>query len=88
MKKIFLSLRVFNGYLQNNERQIPQYLIFRCGMTQLTFSIFKLRRTFKLQQELLKAERNHDEVDRINYKNKKNEWLEYVKFDDLCCAFS
>ena len=24
------SLRVFNGYIQNSKKQIPEYLIFRC----------------------------------------------------------
>ena len=33
------SLRVSNGYIQNNKKLIPQYLIFRCGMTHLNYSI-------------------------------------------------
>ena len=31
---------------------------------------------------------NHDEVDGVNYKNKMNEWLPYVKNDVFCTAFS
>ena len=31
---------------------------------------------------------NHDEVDGYNYKDKKGEWLDYVKHDVLCTAFS
>ena len=31
---------------------------------------------------------NHDEVDGNNYKDKKDEWLPYVKNDVLCTAFS
>ena len=31
---------------------------------------------------------NHDEIDANNYKNKKDEWLDYVKNDVLCTAFS
>ena len=31
--KGIISLKVFDGYIQNNEKQTPQYLIFRCGMT-------------------------------------------------------
>ena len=31
---------------------------------------------------------NHDEVDGNNYKDKKHEWLDYVKQDVLCTAFS
>ena len=32
-----LELKVFNGYIQNNKTQIPQYLNFRCGMTHLNY---------------------------------------------------
>ena len=31
---------------------------------------------------------DHDEVDYDNYKDKKDEWLPYVKNDVLCTAFS
>ena len=31
--KDIISLRVFNGYIQNKKTQILQYPIFRCGMT-------------------------------------------------------
>ena len=48
----------------------------------------KLAKTFRLQKELLKTEENHDEVDGNNYKDKKDEWLPYVKNDILCTAFS
>ena len=48
----------------------------------------KLGRTFKLQKELLKTEMNHDEVDGDNYRDKKDEWLDYVRQDVLCTAFS
>ena len=44
------SLRVLNGYLQNGKRQIPQYLVFRYGMTHLNYSLKKLGKTFKLQR--------------------------------------
>ena len=43
--------------------------------------------TFKLQNELLKTEMNHDEVDGNNYKDKKDEWLDNVKQDVLYAAF-
>ena len=39
--KGIISSRVFNGYIQNGRRQIPQYLIFRCGMTHLNYSLKK-----------------------------------------------
>ena len=31
---------------------------------------------------------DHDEVDYDNYKDKKDEWLPYVKNDVLCTTFS
>ena len=67
------ELKVFNVYIEKNKTQIPQYLHFRCGMTHLNYSLKKLRKTFKLQKELLKTEMNHDEVDVNNYRDKINE---------------
>ena len=57
-------------------------------MTQLNYSLKKLGRTFKLQEELLKTETNHDEVYSDIWKTKKSEWLDYVKNDVLYTAFS
>ena len=57
-------------------------------MTHLNYSLKKLGKTFKLQKQLLKTEKNHDETDYNNYKNKIKEWLPYVKNDVLCTAFS
>ena len=57
---------------------MPHYVYFRCGMTHLNYSSMKLGRTFKLQKELLKSEMNHDEIDENNYKDKMDEWLDYV----------
>ena len=58
-----------------------------------TFTLFveKIRtlgRTFRLQKEILETEVNHDEVDCKKYKDKKNEWLDYVKGYVLCTAFN
>ena len=86
--KGIISMKIFNGYIEKNKKQIPQYLIFRCGMTHLNYSLKKLGKTFKLQKELLKTEMNHDEIDGNNYKDKIDEWLAYVKNDVLCTAFS
>ena len=61
---------------------------FKCGMTHLNYSLKKLSKTFKLQKELSKTEMNDDEVDGDNYRDKRNEWLPYVKNDVLCTAFS
>ena len=57
-------------------------------MTHVTYSLKKLGRTFKLQKKILKTEMNHDEVDGENYSDKKDEWLDNVKQDVLCTAFS
>ena len=81
-------LKVFNGYIQNNKKQIPQYLIFRCGMTHLNYSLKKLGKTFKLQKELLKTEMNHEQTDETIWRDKKDEWVDYLKKDVLCNAFS
>ena len=43
-------------------------------MTHLNYSLKKLGKTFILQKELLKTERNRDENDGNNYKDKKHEW--------------
>ena len=86
--KGIISSRVFNGYINNGKKQIPQYLIFRCGMTHLIYSLKKLGKTFKLPKELLETEMNHDDVDSDNYKGKKDTWLPYVKNDVLCTAYS
>ena len=74
--------------LRKNKKQVPHYLHFRCGMTQLNYSLKKLGKTFKLPKELLKTEMNHDEIDETNGRNKEDEWLPYVKNDVLCTAYS
>ena len=86
--KGIIELKVFNGLIHKNNKQIPQYLHFRCGMTHLNNSIKKLGKTLKLPKELLKTEMNHDDIDGDNYKDKKDIWLPYVKNDVLCTAYS
>ena len=86
--KVIIDLKVFNGLIQKNNKQIPQYLHFRCGITHLNYSLKKLGKTFKLPKELLKTEMNHDEIDENNWRDKKDEWLPYVKNDVLCTAYS
>ena len=62
-EKSIISLRVFNdGYIQNGKKQVPQYLIFKCGMTLLLYLFEKIGKTFKSKKELLKTEINHDEI--------------------------
>ena len=86
--KSIIELKVFNGYIYKNNKQIPQYLHFRCGMNHLNYSLKKLGKTFELQKELLKTEISHNEVYSDTWKDKKSEWLPYVKNDVLCTAFS
>ena len=57
-------------------------------MTHLNSSLLKFVKTFILQKELLKNEMDQDEVDYNIYKDKKDEWLSYVKNEVLCTAFS
>ena len=82
------ELKVFNGLIHKNNKQIPQYLHFRCGLTHLNYSLRKLGKTFKLPKEPLKTEMDHDDIDGDNYKDKKDIWLPYVKNDVLCTAYS
>ena len=56
-------------------------------MTHLNYSLKKLGKTFKLPKDLLKTEMNHDEIDQNNWRDKKDEWLPYVKNDVLCTAY-
>ena len=44
-------MRKFNGYIQKDKKQNPQYLFFECGMIHLNISLKKLGKTYKLQKE-------------------------------------
>ena len=57
-------------------------------MTHLVFSLKNIGKTFKLLKEVLKTEMNHDDIDENNWREKKDEWLPYVKNDVLCTAYS
>ena len=85
--KCIIELKVFNGYINKNNEQIPQYLQFRCGMTHLNYSLKKLGKPFKLPKSLLKTEMNHDDIDDDNYKDKKDILLPYVKMDVLSTSY-
>ena len=84
--KGIVSLRVFKGYIQY--KKIPQYLVFRCGLTHSNFSFKNLGKTFKIRKEFLKTEMNHDEVCSDTWKDKKSEWLDYLGNDVFCTASS
>ena len=64
-----IELKGFNGFIETNKKQIPQYFHFESGMTRLNYSLNKLGETFKLQKGLLETEMDHDEVDYDNYKD-------------------
>ena len=85
--KGIIELKIFNGYIENKKKQVPQYLHFRCRLIHLNYSLKKLGKTFKLQKELLKTEKNHYEIDGDIYIDKKDEWLPYVKNDVFCTVF-
>ena len=51
--KGIIELKVFNGHIPKKNKQISQFLHFRCGMTHLNYLLKKLGKTFKLQKELL-----------------------------------
>ena len=81
-------MKKLDGCLQNNKKQIPQHQIFKCGMTHLNYSLKKLGKTFKLQKDFLKTQMNQDEIDENNWRDKKNQWVDYVQNDVLCNGFS
>ena len=37
--KVIIPLKVFNGNIEKKKKRIAQYLIFRCGMTHLNYSL-------------------------------------------------
>ena len=41
--KGIIELKIFNGYVEKNKKQTPQYLHFRCGMTHLNYSLKKVK---------------------------------------------
>ena len=57
-------------------------------MTHLIYSLIKLEKTFKLPKKLLKTELDHDGINENTWKNKKDEWLLYVKNDVLFTDYS
>ena len=39
--KGIIEIKVINGLIYKNNKQIPQYFHFRCGMTHLNYSLKK-----------------------------------------------
>ena len=85
--KCVIELKVFNGYISvNNNITFSQNLQFLCGMTHLSYSLKKLGKNIQSTEELGKTEMNHDEGYANIWKDKKDEWLVYVKktFSTYC----
>ena len=84
--KGIISLKVFNGYVVGKSKL--QNLFFRYGTTHLNFSLKKLGETFNLRKDFLKTEIMYEEVLANTWRDKIDEWIDYVKNDVLCTAFS
>ena len=81
-----VSLKIFNGYV-DPVKKIPQYVHFRCGRVHNNQSLRKIGERYKLQENLLKKELEHDEIYEDTWGARENEWLPYVKNDVLSTAF-
>ena len=83
-----VSLKTFNGCV-DPVKKVPQYVHFRCGLLHIKDSLKNIkRRSYKMQENLLKKELEHDEIFEDNWEEKENEWLPYLKNDVLSTAFS
>ena len=80
-----VSLKIFNGYLDKN-KNVPQYVRFRCGKVHNNRSLKKIGESYKLQPSVLKLEMEHDELYEGTWEDKENEWLPYAKNDVLSIA--
>ena len=69
--------RVFNEYVDQNKK-VPQYINFRCGLLHIEDSLKKIGKLYKLQPCLLKKELGHDELFEDNWEERENEWLPYL----------
>ena len=56
-----VSLKIFNSYV-DPVKKIPQYVHFRCGLLHIKDSLKNIGRSYKLQENLLKKELEHDEI--------------------------
>ena len=81
-----VSLKIFNGYLDQIEKT-PQNVHFRCGRVHIIRSLKKIGESYKLQENLLKKELEHDEIYEDTWEAKENEWMGYVRNVVLSTAF-
>ena len=82
-----VSLKIFNGYA-DLVKKILQNVHFRCVLLHIKDSLKNRGRSYKLQENLLKKELEHDEIFEDNWEEKGNEWLPYLKNGVLSTAFS
>ena len=65
-----VSLKIFNGFV-DTVKKIPQYVHFRCGLLHIKDSLKNIRKSYKLQESLLKHELEHNEIFEDNWEEKK-----------------
>ena len=74
-----LSLKVFKRNIKIFENKpVPQYAYFRCGMTHNKTSLRKIGTTYGLQRNLLKKS-NHYVVFEDTWQNETEKWLDCEK---------
>ena len=81
-----VSHKIYNGCV-DEKKKIPQYVHFGCGRVHINQKLRKIGISYKLQENLLKKEIEHDDIYEDTWEAKENEWLPYVKNDVLSIAF-
>ena len=56
-----VSLKKINGFVDQNKK-VPQYVHLRCGLLHIKDSLKNIGRSYKLQENLLEKELEHDEI--------------------------
>ena len=56
-----VSLKIFSGYVDEN-KEIPQYVYFRCGRVHIDKSFEKIGESYKLQESLFEKDLEHEEI--------------------------
>ena len=72
----------------DQNKEIAQYVHFRCGRVHISISLKKIGVSYNLQPSLFEQEMEHDEIYEETSEDKGNEWLPYLKNDVLSTAFS
>ena len=87
--KVIISLIIYDGNvsIKTNSKSQLQYISFVCRATHLTSSLKKLGQTSGLQKEIINQDSNLNESIEGNYSEKRDEWLAYLKMDELSLAF-